>query len=182
MSRPFGLIINVLSSFCQVKFLLIYEPNYDFRSFTLKWTGSDVRVGSRRIYNVKIDMTSYFRSCTLIELNPVLIRPRRHPFRSSFFLLPKWSESQKLKSQKRFLFRNPRSEKAGKQNRVKAHGIPKKFWPNFSSASENFHQKWRQIFSLIIFNDRTDHSANFVALQRVWLLIASIIDIWMTDH
>jgi len=39
-------------------------------------------------------------------------RPRRHPFRSSFWLLPKWLKFQELKSKKQFLFRNPKSREA----------------------------------------------------------------------
>ena len=98
---------------------------------------------------------SCFGHCGTVLLGT---RPRRHPFRSSFFMLSKRSESRKLKSQKQFLFRNLKSKKAGKQNWVKAHRIPKIFWPNFSSASESFHQKWRQIFGQIIFIDWTDHT------------------------
>ena len=52
------------------------------------------------------------------------------------------SVSQKLKSQEQFLFRNLNSEKAIKLIRVKAHRIPKHFWPTFS-CFESFHRKWR---------------------------------------
>ena len=36
----------------------------------------------------------------------------------------------------------------------------KNFLAKFSSSSESFHQKWRQIFRQIILNNRTDHRAN----------------------
>ena len=82
MSRPFVLIINVLLSFCHVK-------TWSFSSFT-----NQITILGHLLWNEQVQVMfvldlegftmskstrpSYFRSCTLIELNPVLMHKLMH--------------------------------------------------------------------------------------------------------